>query len=671
MATHCRYASYSSQPRARGVVVVITLLSVLLLSALVIFVLNLGNQVNRRIASQDAADATALAASTWTARSLNMVAQNNVTMARTIALINVLDAMPQAAFNVEDESTKFHERLDEQLRRGLGETDDRIEDEVEPIYQAMLFELAQTLAEVRPVAALFDELVSRNEIEGMTHYSRNGSLWRQLYALDEANQAIMENLGHVVRTGAYEAGEAELDGDAQDSGTMLLPMTPAVPYERGQFNDFQHPAVYGTPPDEIDAMPDNRGPWDTVYGWRNLQSRTVGGEYIPGDVDGAQGGQDRGPGASGPGNDGRHVGGDREVVGYTTYGPRGWYLRRVQNFNRDHMPHTRLYMWVREISEIKLNRLWPGITNHYPHFHNTEWKNDYLEAKRIAEEYHRTRRLPRVLQTAYFMVEVKSKYPRGHARFMSQGTWALASSPRVEYFGPQNGPNHGTAHGGDPNRTDGDRGYAGWYDADAWGIERLTEWVWRNDWDYEVNWDTTIDIEVERDADDNPIRQTVYRYDYYIFAGANIDWDKQPSNPWAGFDPNAEDAPAPMNLNHNLLAADNDENRFRYLNALGVAHYRDTAQAWQSKFEGGKPMSSMVAIAQSEVFNNHSWDLWTQTWNARLVPVEDSFGQRSLEDWIARLQSDTVPEGVSPSQADALAAYFQGLLPISGVLLTH
>ena len=48
--------------RQRGVILVITMLSLLLLAGLVLWVLNLGQQVNHRVSTQNAADATARAA---------------------------------------------------------------------------------------------------------------------------------------------------------------------------------------------------------------------------------------------------------------------------------------------------------------------------------------------------------------------------------------------------------------------------------------------------------------------------------------------------------------------------------------------------------------------------------------------------------------------------------
>ena len=77
--------------RQRGVVTVITLLAMLLLVGLVFYVINLGRQVNTRVVTQNAADSAAMGGAGWVARSLNVVAMNNVEMARLIAVTNVLE----------------------------------------------------------------------------------------------------------------------------------------------------------------------------------------------------------------------------------------------------------------------------------------------------------------------------------------------------------------------------------------------------------------------------------------------------------------------------------------------------------------------------------------------------------------------------------------------------
>jgi hypothetical protein len=41
-------------------------------------------------------------------------------------------------------------------------------------------------------------------------------------------------------------------------------------------------------------------------------------------------------------------------------------------------------------------------------------------------------------------------------------------------------------------------------------------------------------------------------------------------------------------------------------------------------------------VAQVELFNNSSWDLWTQNWQVRLVPVTQ------YDDWAAQAQAGAV-----------------------------
>jgi hypothetical protein len=332
-------------------------------------------------------------------------------------------------------------------------------------------------------------------------------------------------------------------------------------------------------------------------------------------------------------------------------------------------------MWVKEISEIKLKRLWPSVSIQFNHFHNTEWITSYEEAKQIATEYHETRQLPRVLQTAYFVLEIKSKHEINDPRFMDNGTWRVVDrhnhpEPRIVYLAPQNGSNHGTGHGP----------WAGWYDAAEWGITKLNNHAWRDDWDYEVFWDHEIDIDprynITRDAEGNiverdPIPQPVYRYDFFVFAGANIDWDKRPENPWDGFDRNAPDAPAPMNLDHAVMTPDDVNARFEHLKFLAMAWYGDEAQTWPTRFHDDRPVPGVMAMAQAKVFNNHSWDLWTQMWHARLEPVTNANGAAGIDDWIASMEGDQIPETISESGADTLHALLESLAPMAPATLAH
>ena len=97
-----------------GQILVITLLAITVLVGLVFFVYNLGGRLSDRLSQQNAADAAAVSGAGWMARSMNVVAMNNVTQTRLLALIAVLDAMPLAA-----EMTIAEETGDDSLPLGL------------------------------------------------------------------------------------------------------------------------------------------------------------------------------------------------------------------------------------------------------------------------------------------------------------------------------------------------------------------------------------------------------------------------------------------------------------------------------------------------------------------------------------------------------------------------
>ena len=61
------------------------------------------------------ADSSVKAGATWIARSLNTVAANNTEMARSVAVINILNGYPQANEFTLIETIALQERLNEQL----------------------------------------------------------------------------------------------------------------------------------------------------------------------------------------------------------------------------------------------------------------------------------------------------------------------------------------------------------------------------------------------------------------------------------------------------------------------------------------------------------------------------------------------------------------------------
>ncbi|MCY2927082.1 MAG: hypothetical protein NT031_16945, partial [Planctomycetota bacterium] len=69
---------------------------------------------------------------------------------------------------------------------------------------------------------------------------------------------------------------------------------------------------------------------------------------------------------------------------------------------------------------------------------------------------------------------------------------------------------------------------------------------------------------------------------------------------------------------------------------LGVATMPMTAGVWPSGFKPAHPSGAMLANAQVKVFNNRSWDLWTQDWHCQLAPVTD------WSAWVGRMNPGDV-----------------------------
>ena len=251
--------------RSGGAVMVLVLLAMILLAALLFYVMNLGRQVNARVVTQHSADVAAISGAGWIARSLNTVAMNNVAISRYLATINTLDAMPLATHAALGEQTALHTAI---LVREPTFTMNS------PVVNAFAHEEAQRLLQelTEEVQTLTDAdtFYNANDVGLMTRYQNAngpGSLWNAMTTLDQFSQATMENLGTLAALNTERGGAVNLPPD-NDPAALLAP-TPDIPWKRGTFNDFQMPLTRGRLPAAVDNDTTNRGPYDTVFGWRS------------------------------------------------------------------------------------------------------------------------------------------------------------------------------------------------------------------------------------------------------------------------------------------------------------------------------------------------------------------------------------------------------------------
>lgn len=661
--------------REHGVVMVITLLAILLLVGLVLWVLNMGEQVDHRVNTQHAADASVAAGAGWVARSMNTVAQNNLTISRYITVANVMDAVPMAVDFTYREQQSMHDALQRQLSRGVGSGPGSMMTEVRSLLSQMEVDLQDEIDQLEPVNDLFLDL----DVSEMTCYNAPGGigrLWQAMYALDEVSQATMENLAELTQLNAASGGALNLP-DRERSQALLIPINPRLPYERGRFDDFKRPVLNGLLPLEIDDNEERRGPFDTVFGWHRRHGRRVGGSWVPGSSSGP-GGRGNVPigGGAGGGTGGSWVGGSYEWTHYSTWGwlnhyisagdwfdPEHGHSGTITDFRYHHMYYSRLDWWIRRMATFKINYLWPvnedDLNNNDDNDVNEalelktiidpDWRIDYTEARNIAAAGE-----PKIRETAFFVVEIKSRYPKTHPQFMADGTWAPASDygnyrrqPRLVRVG-------------------------GWHDPERWGAEKIVSHGWRDEWTYQKYWDSEIGITPEPpenpEDEANYQLQTVYRYDHFYFAGVNVGEPEDVTNPNEGLDRNSDSAPAPLNLHHGSVTRQ-EESRREYLTFLAVASRDDQPQAWAEAFHSGKPYPRVVAMAQAKVFNSHSWDLWTPMWRAQIEPITRyDLWMNAMANGLG--QGTAVPD-IDLAEAEKLYDYLNRLEPLAPVTLGH
>ncbi len=642
-----------STKRQRGVVMVMTLLAIVLLAGLLFYVMNIGRATQARVVAQNSADAAAIAASGWMARSMNTVAMNNVEIARLIALINVLDSMPLAVdLTVVDPSEDnlddmeaLRQAVGAQLRRGVPDAWFR------EALLSMSFRVAQDNAQLLELDERFrldPELVA-----DMTHYNRGpGHIWRAIFALDDISQSTIQNMRAMAQLNALKGGTANLRGEGSD--VTALAIVPELPWRRGTFDDFRRPVQQGLLPVDVDDKQYNRGPFDVLFGWRW--------------TDGQQGGPGTIPGPGAP-----PVAGPPSLpvpaTRYRVYGTQRWMLDQIP-----YNDYERLRYWVTTLANIKMGYVWPGTplrTVVDPNWeidisHDNERSSDRNQSYvwEVASDDPSS-----IKETLYVVSEIKSRVSNEQGLPGMRGvTWNYIRRPntanpflfyRSGWHDARNGPPM-QVRSSTPVR---------------W--RRVNDYIWRLSATYETNpndatlgGDPEIGLPPRRigtDPQGNPVyeAQTVYWEMDFMLVGANIGPEIIVRNPYEGFNPQSPDAPAPIDLDHARLPHDNWEARRAYLSVLAIAQQRDRALFWSSRFDAGKPYANTVAIAQAKVFNNHSWDLWTQMWHAQLEPVSD---YDAWVDALANFPADGYPDN---ADADALRRYLASLAPLADLLLTH
>lgn len=673
--------------RRGGQVLIITLIAMTMLVGLIFYVYNLGSIMNRRVTAQQAADATAVSGADWMARSMNVVAMNNCAQSRALALVPVMDALPLASAIAYNETNEWEKGLAWQLTQDITETGAG-----KKLLVDSLNSLHTRMATERDVLHAMDQAMNHSGFD-MRHTTcwaiapagggnppaqgqgPEGTLWQAALAMEEMNQATVASAGALAQSNAVMFGKE----DGMDTA-MLVPVLPALPAKLGNFQDFQYvlqgqeqvngtgvtvrprPGGGGAIVDA--AFPHRLGPWARLFKWRHYISKATAWEFVPpsggpvsqvrGNGGGkvALGGRSTGGGV-GVGGGGGNGGGNRatqfEIDGYNTFGPYSWALQTVWNYcfgggqpNAGRLADTYFSQYLGQLANVKLGYMFGSQA--IQSIHESNYVIDYANSHAIAKDPNF-----KIFSTLIYKIEVKSSVAPTDGRWLTSGTFVTNQKNSLATWAN------------------------GWVDPDMWPVPKVANYIWRDQWGYETTLDKTIGIPLTNDSDGNPVWHPVWMVDWYIWGGIDIGGDVEVTNP-ANWGAN-EHRPAPwlLDTSGGDIDPENDDwtqgvRRSNY-SYLGIAKTGATSPVWPQRFAGASPINAVVAVAQAKVFNHSSWDLWTQDWQAELMPVSN------WSDWAQQMANGKADLGsvnaVTSGDLDLLHDYMDHLKGAAEPYVNH
>ncbi|KKN83120.1 hypothetical protein LCGC14_0302340 [marine sediment metagenome] len=642
------------------------LLAMTLMIGMIFYVYNVGDHANRRLSLQNAADAAAIGAGDWMARTMNLVAMNNCAQARMLALVPIFDAAPLAAEMSAEEITEWQRGLAAQLARGVPTTkNDFLRNGLETVRSGM----AQQRDILAPFSAALNHpsfdmrLTTHWAVPGSGESPPHGSMWRTAAAMQEFSEVALGSLGVLTQANARRFARANRADVA-----FVLPVAPEIPAKIGEFQDFRpvlkegmfvegkfvsvFPEVGGVWPDYTChygagnggsvpdfADPHRLGPWATLYRWYGDVWESDG--FAPG-IRGNMGN------VSGPWTPARTSFGGihlHHVIGHRSYGPYQWAKDRIYDYWVSTLHYTRFYTHLAGLSNKKLAYMFDPVnqlsTQHYP-----AWKyvTDYDAAKGVAGS-------GKVSATLFYVMEVASSIAPSSSKWMTSGTYRTNEDEPVMYM---------------PGR---------WWDPEIEmpAAVRVANYVWKLEQQYQTASDPDIGIHfrpVDPNDPDGPMQlQTVYLVTYFVWGGIDVGGDVEVRNPcnWDDYD----ELPQPVLYDpgddgvsdYDPDNPDPDEGaRREFFTLLGIAQDTTKTKVWPSQFHHINPLRAMAAVAQVKVFNNSSWDLWTQDWQVQLTPVS------KWADWVdlaeaGQSELDMTDEEIDPDEYGRLVEYLYSITP--------
>lgn len=311
-----------------GQAIYVVVLFLFLLAGLLFLVINTGEQLNRKVQMQSAADVTVATGATWFARGVNTIAACNVTETQLLSLIVLCDTL-------ETVTPPAQECIDDLVQNiGASKAGRDI-----PVDQRLCTWLVvgNATSEQQIIKQFADIVKAINWPDYLTYDT--GVMWECTRLLDGFSHAMMRDTPKVARREAIKIARK----NGAEFGFMV-PLWPELPVRDGEWQDFRDPMERGTLP------PPHQG--EIIQGFNRL----MGYHSVYGTA-----------------TDPRH-----------SYGP--WSYWR-EPFTRA-MPMglfdiSRFSVPFKIVSETKLDMLFGSPDDQWT---SRQWEMDYDKAKQVAPE---------------------------------------------------------------------------------------------------------------------------------------------------------------------------------------------------------------------------------------------------------------------------------------------
>jgi hypothetical protein len=296
---------------------------------------------------------------------------------------------------------------------------------------------------------------------------------------------------------------------------------------------------------------------------------------------------------------------------------------------------TRFSYYHRWISNIKLSYVF-GVARPQEIKYPVEWITDYNEAKAFAANPENRRR---IIRTRYYRVRVMSSVSWEHPNWLKDRSTYHARD-RIHPLES-------------PPAADWIMERRGWYDMQRYmdravrtgrgEVNQLGAGMWQWVRKFEIpRYDRRIGLNPRLSAEDGEyIPWQGYAASWYIFGGLEIGEVATVANPFVWpEDTDSSELPAPLLVDtsygdYDPIDQDPDKGvRRSHFSLLGFASEPAGTKYMSGQFPTGNPAEMLTATAQAQIFNNKSWDLWTQDWRTSLAPVS------RWDEWISRFADE-------------------------------